>query len=64
MQPGKEHFEIRPEELNKLMNMSEAERIQKFEEKFDMWIKAIEAFLNSEVKQRNEGLDPGPKTEL
>lgn len=31
MEPGKEHFEIRPEELNKLMTMSESERIQKFE---------------------------------
>ena len=30
MEPGKEHFEIKPEELNKLMNMSEGERIQKF----------------------------------
>lgn len=46
------------------MTMSESERIQKFEEKFDMWIKSIEAFLNTEVKPKNEGADPGPKTEL
>lgn len=29
-----------------------------------MWIKSIEAFLNTEVKPKNEGVDPGPKTEL
>ena len=64
MEPGKEHFEIKQEEFTKIMNMNESERIQKFEEKFDLWIKAIESFLNSEVKQKNEGIDPGPKTEL
>jgi len=31
MEPGKEHFEIKPEELDRLMAMSESERIQKFE---------------------------------
>ena len=62
MEPGKEHFEIKPEEYNKLMAMSDTERIQKLEEKFDMWIKQIEAFLNTEVKPRNEGIEPGPKT--
>ncbi len=64
MEPGKEHFKITPEELNRYGSLSESERIQKFEEKFEAWIKAIERFLNTEPEQRNEGLEPGPKTEL
>jgi hypothetical protein len=64
MEPGKEHFEISKEEMDRLMALSESERIQKFEERFDAWIKSIEAFLNTEVKPKNEGNEPGPKTEL
>lgn len=50
--------------MDKLMTLSESERIQKFEERFDAWIKSIEAFLNTEVKPKNEGNEQGPKTEL
>jgi len=64
MEPGKEHFKLDPEELNRYMNLSESERIQFFETKFEAWIKIIERFLNSEAEPRNEGIDPGPKTEL
>ena len=35
MEPGQEHFKIKPEELQRLQGMSESERIQRFEEKFD-----------------------------
>lgn len=41
MEPGKEHFEIKPEELEKIRSLSESERMQRFEEKFEMWIKSI-----------------------
>lgn len=30
MEPGKQHFEIKPEEFERLDKMSESERIQKF----------------------------------
>jgi dynein heavy chain, axonemal len=64
MEPGQEHFKIKPEELQRLQSMSESERIQRFEEKFDEWIKTIERFLSTEPEPKNEGLEPGPKTEL
>lgn len=41
MEPGQEHFKIKSEELQKLQTMTESERIQRFEEKFDDWIKTI-----------------------
>lgn len=31
MEPGQEHFKIKPEELQRLQGMSESERIQRFE---------------------------------
>ena len=64
MEPGQEHFKIKSEELQRLQGMSESERIQRFEEKFDEWIKTIERFLSTEPEPKNEGLEPGPKTEL
>lgn len=64
MEPGQEHFKIKPEELQKIQSLSESERIQRFEEKFDEWIKTIEKFLNTEPEPKNEGPDAGPKTEL
>ena len=48
MEPGQEHFKIKSEELQKLQTMTESERIQRFEEKFDDWIKTIERFLSTE----------------
>jgi hypothetical protein len=56
MEPGQEHFKIRPEELQRLQSMSEPERIQRFEEKFDEWIKTIERFLSTEPEPKNDGL--------
>lgn len=64
MEPGQEHFKIKSEELQRLQGMTESERIQRFEEKFDEWIKTIERFLSTEPEPKNEGLEPGPKTEL
>ena len=64
MEPGQEHFKIKPEENDRLKGMTESERIQRFEEKFDEWIKTIERFLSTEPEPKNEGPEPGPKTEL
>lgn len=41
MEPGQEHFKIKSDELQRLQTMSEPERIQRFEDKFDDWIKTI-----------------------
>ena len=56
MEPGQEHFKIKPEELTRLQSMTESERIQRFEEKFDEWIKTIERFLSTEPEPKNEGV--------
>ena len=53
MEPGQEHFKIKPEEMQRLQSMNDTDRIQRFEEKFDDWIKTIERFLSTEAEPKN-----------
>jgi hypothetical protein len=64
MSPGQEYFKIDPEDLAKVNNLPESERIQFFENKFEQWIKIIEGFINDDNDTKPEAQDAGPKTEL
>ena len=66
MSPGEEYFKIAPEELTRISNLPQNEKIHEFENKFEAWIKIIENLLNTEREVKNENSDPGPgpKTEL
>lgn len=61
MSPGTEHFKLDYEAIS---GLSESEKMQHYEMKFNEWINLISSQLNDDSEVRKDEKDAGPATEL